>query len=221
MIFLTVIIASVIWLNLDSSSSDNTDNPSQTASPAPAEVVRPITTTEIASQQNLPAAPEKEIEVSATTEQQLIGQRVRVREFREDAGSGDNGPLRNLEFVFRQGINPRRLFEHNDRVILRYEPFYQNQVGTGAATYMLYYELVTQDTNGDGELSAADKLAVAVSWVDGSDLTILASGLDEVLAYEHEPSKYLLHLSVRIGEARYKQTYSLTEKDLVHQEVLN
>lgn len=151
--------------------------------------------------------PEPEA-VETSEEKPILGQFMRVREIRDD---GD-GRLRNLEFVFREGILPQMLFPDNRQVIVKYDQLARNMVGYGAATAFFYYEIVTRDTNGDGAFSELDAVTVAVSRPTGWEYRVLERNVDEVLAYEDLPEEEALRLSMRIGGEELTRVYPLTEK---------
>ena len=48
----------------------------------------------------------------------------------------------------------------------------------------LYFEYVTDDTNGDGKLTSADKSSVSLARPDGSGVTEVLHGVDRVLSYD-------------------------------------
>src|SRR5690242_5023145 len=56
--------------------------------------------------------------VEFTEEKPILGQFMRIREIRENDGSGGEGAIRNLEIVFREGILPGKVFPDNRQVIL-------------------------------------------------------------------------------------------------------
>lgn len=153
-----------------------------------------------------PDVPEPE-SVEISEEKPILGQFMRVREIRES-----NGELRNLEFVFREGILPQTLFPDNRQVIVKYDQLARNMVGHGAATAYFYYEIVTHDTNGDGTFSELDSITVAVSRPTGWEYRVLERNVDEVLAYEDLPEEEALRLTMRIGNKELTRVYSLTEQ---------
>lgn len=151
--------------------------------------------------------PEPET-VEVSEEKPILGQFMRVREIRDD---GD-GRLRNLEFVFREGILPQMLFPNNRQVIVKYDQLARNMVGYGAATAFFYYEIVTRDSNGDGAFSDLDAVTVAVSRPTGWEYRVLERNVDEVLAYEDLPEEEALRLTMRIGGEELTRVYPLTGK---------
>jgi hypothetical protein len=121
----------------------------------------------------------------------------------------DEGRLRNLRFVFREGILPQALFPDNRQLIVKYDQLARNVVGFGAATSFFYYEIVTHDTNGDGVFSERDALTIAVSRPTGWEYHILERNVDEVLAYEDLPEDEALRLTMRMGSEETTRVYSL------------
>jgi hypothetical protein len=148
--------------------------------------------------------------VEVSEEKPILGQFMRVHEIRESNNGNGDGPIRNMEFVFRQGILPQMLFPTNGQVIVKYDQLARNMVGFGAATAFFYYEIVTHDTNGDGLFSDLDAITVAVSRPTGNEYRVLASNVEEVLAYEDLAEDDALRLTMRTGGDEVTQVYSLT-----------
>lgn len=130
--------------------------------------------------------------VSLGEEKPILGQKVRLREVRED------GELVNLTFVIRQGILPRRLLEDGGRKLLSYDELYHNSVGYGAATAWLLYRLQSEAG-----------VEVAVSRPDGSDFQVLARNLEQVLDFEHLPAQNRVRLKFLQGGAMIERDYAL------------
>lgn len=145
--------------------------------------------------------------LESSEEKPILGQFMRVREIHDGAGR-----LRNLEFVFREGILPQMLFPDNRQVIVKYDQLARNVVGFGAATAFFYYEFVTHDTNSDGTFDEKDALTVAVSRPTGWEYRVLVRNVDEVLAYEDLPEEDALRLSLRAGGKEMTRVYPLTER---------
>lgn len=137
--------------------------------------------------------------------QPILGQSLKFRELR-----GAGGALRNLEFVVRRGVLPRRLFSGTRQLIDSYRPLYRNSVGYGAATVFFLYQLVREDRNGDGRLTRSDGVDLAISRPDGSDFRILDRGLQAVAEIEHFPAQDRLRLAVEVGGTRESREYALS-----------
>lgn len=165
-----------------------------------------------------PETAAEAVEVELAEEELILGQFLRVRAVREKQDESEYDTVRNLEFVFRPGILPKRLFENNNNVITRYDQLYKNDVGAGAVTTLFYYEVVTADTNGDGVLSDGDEVDIAVSNPDGSDYTTLVSNVDKVFVYEQLPAENALRLELQLDDRIVRQTYSLETKTLIYEE---
>ena len=150
-------------------------------------------------------------------EQPVLGKKFHLREIRLTETGVKDAPIRDMEFLFRGGILPKRLFGNTGHIIVRYGPLQRNVIGSGAVTTRFYYEIVSQDSNGDGRLSSADKHDVAVSFPDGSSLTTLVSAVDEVLDYQYKPVKNSLNLTLRFGDRIENREYSLETYRLVNE----
>ncbi|HEX5055895.1 MAG TPA: hypothetical protein VFX02_05305 [Gammaproteobacteria bacterium] len=142
--------------------------------------------------------------VEIREEKPILGQFMRVNEI-YDA----DGQLRNLRFVFREGILPQMLFPDNRQLIIKYDQLARNMVGFGAATTYFYYEIVTRDTNDDGVFSEQDAITVAVSRPTGWEYQVLERNVQEVLAYEDLPEEEALRLSLRMGGKEVTRVYPL------------
>lgn len=142
--------------------------------------------------------------VEASEEKPILGQFMRVHEIYDEEGR-----LRNLQFVFREGILPQMLFPDNRQLIIKYDQLARNMVGFGAATTYFYYEIVTNDTNGDGVFSEKDAITVAVSRPTGWEYQVLERNVQEVLAYEDLPEDEALRLTLRLDGKELTRVYPL------------
>ena len=144
--------------------------------------------------------------VISEEKQPILGQSLHTREIKV---SGEDEHVRDLEFVFRPGILPNRLFKHTEHIILKYDQLHKNDVGHGAMTVRFYFEIITADNNSDGLLSSADKREIGISYPDGSNYTKLISGVDEVISHEYMPVDNALVLTMQIDDQIVRQTYSM------------
>lgn len=142
----------------------------------------------------------------AGVETAIVGQFMRIRELRDAEG----GALRNLEFVFRPGILPRRLFDSSNQLIVGYRQLYRNSVGYGAATVFLLYQVVSGDSDDDGQLTSRDKVDLAVSRPDGSGYRVLATSLENLVEIEHFPVDGRVDVVLIEREKRVIRSYKLT-----------
>ncbi|MGL6161504.1 hypothetical protein [Microbulbifer sp.] len=146
------------------------------------------------------------VQLAVGEEVEILGQKLRLREVRDSAGSGE---IRNLEFVFRRGILPQRLFDDNRNLVVNYRQLYRNSVGYGAAAIFLYYEVVSRDSDGDGLLSYRDGVDVAVSRPDGSEYRVLDRNLERVIGVEYFPAENVLQLELEVDGLKSSRTYAL------------
>lgn len=169
----------------------------------------PVKRVEPAAAQETEEDASAPVDVRLTEQEPVLGTFLHVREVREAQDDSGQGAIRNLEFVYRPGILPKRLFGDNKNVLLQYDQLYKNDVGSGAVTIRFYYEVVSADTNGDGILSGDDKVDVAVSFADGSGYTTLASNVDRVVEHEQIPPGTSLRLVLQLGDKIVERVYSL------------
>lgn len=170
---------------------------------------------------DMPAPAETVLEaaqIEYSLKQPVLGQKLQTREIRL-AGDGEKDAMvRDIEFEIREGILPKRLFEHTRHLIVRYDQLQKNDVGAGAVTTRFYFEVVTSDSDGDGKLSAADKRDVGISFPDGSYYTRLVAAVDDVIAYDYLPVDNAIQLTVLIDDNTVTQTYSLENNQLLTDE---
>lgn len=185
----------------DQSTAKNIEE--KTESPGPFKNVEPNVVQETVEEAPAP------VEVRVMEEQPVLGTILHVREVREAQDDAGQGAVRDLEFTYRPGILPRRLFGNNKNVLLNYDQLYKNDVGSGAVTIRFYYEIVTADTNGDGILSGDDKVDVAVSFADGGGYVTLVSNVERVLEHEQIPPGTSLRLVLQLGDRVVERIYSL------------
>jgi hypothetical protein len=196
----------------DQSAAKNIEE--KTESPGEVKRVEPDSVPETVEQASAP------VEVRVMEEKPVLGTILHVREVREAQDDSGEGAIRNLEFTFRPGVLPRRLFGNNKNVLLNYDQLYKNDVGAGAVTIRFYYEIVTADTNGDGILSGEDKLDVAVSYADGGGYVTLVSNVDKVLEHEQIPPGTSLRLVLQLGDKIVERVYSLETNKLESEQVV-
>lgn len=221
--FIGVLIA---YLNFpgDSSGNDNNGNVSSTVTGSlkksnqlDSSSTPPKRDNESLNESDTDKTPTSSADLIIGESQPVLGQNLSIREIRSSEGTEQEHP-QDIEFVFRKGILPKRLFEHTHYIIANYDQLQKNDVGSGAVTIRFYYEVVARDSNGDGVLSLLDQREVGVSFPDGSYYTSLVKGVDEVVAYEFLPVDIALRLTLRFGNKIVIQTYSLENNLLLSEE---
>lgn len=137
----------------------------------------------------------------------LLGVSIELRELR---GSVDaDGSIRNVEFFIREGILPRRLFSDASQVVVHYWPLYHNNVGYGATTVRILYQVITEDSNNDGLLDGRDRQSLAVSLPDGSRLRFIDGDAGQVVDMVYLSDHGELQVDFLSGGARQKRVYDL------------
>ena len=122
----------------------------------------------------------------------LLGVSIELRELRE--GTDGDGRIRNFEFFIREGILPKRLFPDSSQVVTQYWPLYHNNVGYGASTVRILYQLIAEDTNGNGQLDHGDRKSLAVSLPDGSGFRVVDSEVGSVSGLTYLSGSGELHV---------------------------
>lgn len=105
---------------------------------------------------------------------------------------GDSGDARvhNLVFLNGQTLESHRLFPTNDTAILNATQFPEGWIDTYDTssqssdnvipTEWFVYEIVTNDSNGDGKLNRDDLFIISLSDEDGAGYTEIMSGVNKV-----------------------------------------
>jgi len=137
----------------------------------------------------------------------LLGVSIELRELR--GGTGADGPIRNMEFFIREGILPRRLFADTSQIVAHYWPLYHNNVGYGATTVRLLYQVITQDSNSDGLLNGQDRQSLAVSLPDGSGFRVIDGDVGEVVDMVYLSDRGELQMEFLQDGRREKRVYVL------------
>ncbi|WGL16484.1 hypothetical protein PVT68_17190 [Microbulbifer bruguierae] len=148
-------------------------------------------------------------EVLAVKSVDLLGISIQLRELH--AGAAGDGPIRNIEFFIRDGILPRRLFSNNTQIVTGYWPLYHNNVGYGATTVRILYQLLDQDTNGDGKLTEEDRKSLAFSLPDGSGYRMLDRDTGEIIDMTYLSDFGELQLEFLREDDVHKRVYSLVD----------
>ena len=139
----------------------------------------------------------------------LLGVSVQLREMRTETEDGGAGEIRNIEFFIREGIRPRRLFDDASQLVTGHWPLFHNNVGYGATTVRILYQLVDTDTDGDGVLTKADRKSLAFSLPDGSRYRVLDRDVDEISNMNYLSESNELHLDISVGGELQRRVYSL------------
>lgn len=139
----------------------------------------------------------------------LLGISVQLRELRTETEEGGTGEIRNIEFFIREGIRPRRLFDDASQLVTGHWPLFHNNVGYGATTVRILYQLVDTDTDGDGVLTGADRKSLAFSLPDGSQYRVLDRDVGEISSMTYTSESSELQLEISAGGETQRRVYSL------------
>lgn len=135
----------------------------------------------------------------------LLGVSVQLRELHTEP----NGQIRNIEFFIRDGIRPRRLFDDSSQLVTGHWPLFHNNVGYGATTVRILYQLVDADSDGDGVLTGADRKSLAFSLPDGSHYRVLDRDVGDIVSMTYLSESSELQLELSAGGETQQRVYSL------------
>ncbi|MDD3482310.1 hypothetical protein [Azovibrio restrictus] len=117
---------------------------------------------------------------------------------RGDSGKFSSGgygsETRNVLFLSGKDKTPRWLFPVQSNLILTAEQLRQESEACGskkAPASALFFEYISNDSNGDGKLSRDDRSRIALAKPDGTGLTEVLDGVSRVLSREMLDSQHL------------------------------
>lgn len=115
----------------------------------------------------------------------------------EFSSGGGESEIRNILFLTGAAKNVRWLFKDHKNIILNVSQLHSEpgeaKERTAAPTKALYFEYVTDDTNGDGKLSSEDHSNVALTMQDGTGFAEVLHNVDRIFSFDVlDP----MHLSV-------------------------
>jgi len=112
-----------------------------------------------------------------------FGDRYRYSKF----SSGGSYSTRNFIFFNPDTAEARWLFSNDQQLIVESSQLLESIPGNNADTYnsraiAFCYQTIEKDTNGDKQLTPADKISLTYSRPDGRDYTNVIDGIDRVLS---------------------------------------
>ncbi|MCE1171482.1 MAG: hypothetical protein LWW84_09170 [Azovibrio sp.] len=108
--------------------------------------------------------------------------------------SGYGSETRNVLFLSGKDKTPRWLFPVQSNLILTVEQLRHETESSGskqAPASALFFEYISNDSNGDGKLSRDDRSRIALAKPDGTGLTEVLDGVSRVLSREMLDSQHL------------------------------
>lgn len=119
---------------------------------------------------------------------------------------------RNIMFLTKELKEARWLFPKHHFLIKTVDKLCENrECSEKCPTLAIYYEIIKEDTNGDGKLTENDNAVVALSRVDGSDYVELGLGLQRIIGHKIiNQGTEVAVLGEKDGKVLY-MTYSLRD----------
>jgi hypothetical protein len=131
---------------------------------------------------------------------------------RRDGVLGSGGysrTVRNILFLDPQGNDPKWLLETNEQVVTESIQLSHEEDEYDSITDYHYFCIVSDDTNGDGLLSAEDKADLFISSPSGADVAVLANDLDRIINHQYNADNRSLSLLAQVGNKIVYRIYSL------------
>lgn len=138
------------------------------------------------------------------------------------SSGGGGSETRNVVFLTGHKKTARWLFKDNKNLILTVSQLHKDSDESKApATEGLYFEYVTEDTNGDGVLSSEDHSNVALTKPDGTGFSEILHDVSRVFSRE-VPEQQYLSLVYQKGTTVRHARFSLSSFKLeVDQEIVS
>jgi hypothetical protein len=129
------------------------------------------------------------------------------------SGSSEQGQSaqysKNILFINRSNSETKWLFGDSEQIILDVgQQTHQNLDIDGTPTLAMLYNVILEDTDGDGLITTDDNPALAYSQPDGSGFEVLLTGHEKTLATQFEDDGTVLIIFRQSGSA-YIGRYSL------------
>jgi len=98
--------------------------------------------------------------------------------------SGDSGPAKNILFMNTQTNDSYWMFDEDERLILDVNQFPESfgSSAGGNETQAIFYDVVVQDNNQDGEINIKDSAALAVSTAEGRNYRVILDEYDSIIS---------------------------------------
>lgn len=151
--------------------------------------------------------------------------RLTSREKSSKYSSGDGGSeTRNVLFLTGAAKTARWLFKDHKNIILNVSQLHPERTDpnerTEQPTEALYFEYVTDDTNGDSKLSSEDHSNVALTMRDGTGFTEILHNVDRVFSFEVLDQIYLSVVYQKGATVRHAKYLLTPLKLVVDQEII-
>jgi hypothetical protein len=131
--------------------------------------------------------------------------------------TGYSNTVRNFAFLNLADQSIRFLLPNNDILIVANSKITAKKNSSDSSENSiacLSYQVVVSDTNGDKQLSSADKKTIALSSVDGTDYLEMLKNVDDVVGEERIDDDLMLYTYVLNGKTIIS-LISLTERKIV------
>lgn len=141
------------------------------------------------------------------------------------ASGGGASETRNVLFLTGTEKAARWLFKDHKNIILTVsqlfpEPTDPKEQG-GQSTKALYFQYVTDDTDGDGKLSSDDRSNVALTTPNGVGFTVILHDVDRVFSYKVPDQQHLSVIYQKGSKVRHARFLLTSLKLEVDQEIIS
>lgn len=110
-------------------------------------------------------------------------------------GRAISDPAKNILFVNMKNNQSSWLFESTSQLILGSEQFpfgYYRELEQEQDSEMIFYQVVTKDTNNDGVLNHKDSLSLAITAADGTGYKVVIEEFDRIISKNMNGNKQVL-----------------------------
>lgn len=119
--------------------------------------------------------------------------------------TGYSTAVRNFAFLNLPDQTTRFLLPNNDKLITASSKITEKKNSSDDSQSIIAhisYQVVGEDTNGDGQLNLKDKLSIAFSSVDGTNYVEILKDIDEITGEERIGDDSMLYTFVTNGKTR-------------------
>jgi hypothetical protein len=138
------------------------------------------------------------------------------------SSGGYGAETRNVLFLNGDEKTARWLFKDHKSLFLTVAQLHeQSSNKEDAPTKALYFEYVSNDTDGDGNLSSADHSNVGLAKPDGTGFTQIVSDVNRVFSYDLIGSNLLSVVFQKAGKIRHLKISTPDFKIISNQEIID
>ena len=129
---------------------------------------------------------------------------------------GNYGPAKNVLFINTESNNSFWLFNSTSQLVLNVEPLpYSYQTSDTDHVKVIFYQVVTSDTNGDNLLNKKDKSSLGITSPDGSGYRVILEVFDKIISKTLSDDNNILVVYRDNGDV-YSMLYDISDNKVLN-----